>query len=264
MTQLIPISTYVRALPVFGLLLLGCGQPAPPGSEAGGDTTDASGTDTTAGTESGTDAGTDTGDVEDESLYPLVDGARWTYRITTTNGQVIGMNTVDVNETTWNGAPAWEQVDSPNANGSWDVSTLIWDGPLALRVHREEIDQTGTTALIDYDPGFVRASEAWDAVGIKEEYLYDRTAYDGNGQNPVLEARGHTFEILAIDEQVIVPAGTFSCVKVERVRTIGTEAGALARFWYAPGVGKIREERPIEMEIEELISVSIPGGVSLP
>jgi hypothetical protein len=35
-------------------------------------------------------------------------------------------------------------------------------------------------------------------------------------------------------------------------------------FWFAPGIGKVREERPIEMEIEELVSVTIPGGANLP
>ena len=141
---------------------------------------------------------------------------------------------------------------------------LVSDGTHVRRVHREEMDQVSTTAIIDYDPGFLRCSEDWTVVGMPEEFLYDRTAYDGNGQNPVVEARGHTFEVLAIGEQITVPAGTFDCVKVERVRTVGAESGALVWFWFAPGVGKVREERPIEMEIEELASVSIPGGVTLP
>jgi hypothetical protein len=133
------------------------------------------------------------------------------------------------------------------------------------RVHREEMVDQNKTAIIDYEPGFARISEAWTTVGIMEELLYDRTAYDGQGLNPMVEARGHTFEVLAVDEEVTVPAGTFqNCVKIERVRTVGAESGALVWYWYAPGVGKVREERPIEMEIEELASVSIPGGVELP
>ena len=114
------------------------------------------------------------------------------------------------------------------------------------------------------DPGFVRLSEAWTEVGEPEEFLYQRVHYDGNGLNPKVEARGHTFEVVAIGEEVTVPAGTFECVKIERVRTVGAEAGALAIFWFAPGVGKVREERPLDMEVEELVSVSIPGGVQLP
>lgn len=258
----------------FCVVALGCNQPSPPGSDeaessegevdtetdAGTNTTDTNTTDT-----SGADtSGTDTQGVVEESLYPLVDGARWTYVITNTLGQVVGMETIDASETVWAGARAWELVDSPNNNGNWSVSTIIRDGDLALRVHRDEMGLAGITAVIDYSPGFARASDAWTAVGFMEELSYDRTAYDADGQNPVLEARSHTYEVLAVDESVTVPAGTFDCVKIERVRTLGTEAGALAWFWFAPGIGKVREERPVEMEIEELASVSIPGGANFP
>jgi hypothetical protein len=263
---------FLAGLLVLPFALLGCNQPPPPGSDDGGDSEsagdtttdpDTSDTATTASDMSGGETGTDTDEVPD-SIYPLVDGAQWSYVITSTSGQVLGMDVTSLSETTWNDMQAWELLDEPNANGKWNKSMLIRDGDAVLRVHREELDQIGTTALIDYEPGFMRASDAWTTVGLKEEFLYDRTAYDGNGQNPVVEARGHTFEVLAIGEEVTVPAGTFECVKVERVRTVGAEAGALAWFWYAPGVGKVREERPIEMEIEELVSVSIPGGVNLP
>ena len=250
----------------LALTLLACGQPPPPGSDEAGTESSDTATETSAETStdtSATETGTDTGTVE-ETLYPLVDGASWTYVITNTSGQILGMDTIDLSETVWMGGQAWEMVDSPNANGTWSTSTIIRDGDLALRVHRVEMAQATTTAIIDYAPGFARASDAWTTQGFIEELLYTRTAYDSNGQNPVVEDRGHTFEVVGVDQSVTVPAGTFNCVKVERVRTLGTEAGALAWFWYAPGIGKVREERPVEMEIEELVSVSIPGGANLP
>lgn len=245
---------------VWLLALPGCSQPPPPGSDDGSETS----TDTaTTSDTSESETGTDTGEV-DESLCPLGDGAQWSYVVKTSSGQVLGMDNTMTTETTWNGMQAWELVDEPNANGNWSSSTLIDNGTEVLRVHREDMGQAGTTEIVDYEPGFLRCSEAWTTVGMKEEFLYDRTAYDGNGQNPVVEGRGHTFEVLAVGESVTVPAGTFDCVKVERVRTIGAEAGALVWFWFAPGIGKVREEDPVAMEIEELVSVSIPGGVSLP
>ncbi len=256
-----------RMVILLTLAPLACNQPSPPGSdddagsESMGDSTSASETgDTTADTTADT---TDTGTV-DEPLCAMVDGAQWNYVVTNTGGQVLGMDNTQASDTTWQGGPGWELTDSPDAMGESSVSTLIQTGDRLVRVHREEMDQVGTTAIIDYDPGFVRCSEAWTTVGVVEEYLYDRTEYDGNGLNPNLEPRGHTFEVVAIDQEITVPAGTFNCVKVERVRTVGTEAGALAWFWFAPGVGKVREERPLDMEIEELVSVSIPGGANLP
>lgn len=261
---LAPRSTLL-ALP---LLALACSQPSPPGSDEA-DTSEADTTGDTASDTSesaGESAGTDTTNtgMDPESLCPMVDGAQWSYVITNTGGQVLGMDVTEFSATTFAGQQAIDQTDEPDAQGEWSVSTLVQQGDEVFRVHREELDSLGTTGSFDYDPGFLRCSEAWTAVGGPQEYLYDRTAYDANGQNPSTEPRGHTFEVVAVGEMVTVPAGTFECVKVERVRTVGTEAGALVWFWFAPGVGKVREERPIEMEIEELVSVSIPGGVDLP
>jgi hypothetical protein len=279
-----------------------CNQPPPPesdeltgiGTSPDGGTTDAmsdtgvadtadddgtsttehgSGGDSDSGGDSGSSGdsgsgGDGDGDMEanplEDSLYPLADGAQWHYLVKTTGGQILGMDITQANEFVWEGKQAFELVDEPDDDGEWNSSVIVRDGDLVLRVHREEMDNFGTTAIIDYDPGFIRVSEAWTMVGAPQEFLYDRTAYDGEGQNPVVEARGHTFEVLAVDEEITVPAGTFNCIKVERVRTLGAEAGALAWFWYAPGIGKIREERPLEMEVEELVSVSIPGVIDLP
>jgi hypothetical protein len=290
-------NKYLRTIPFSCLALaFACAQPPPPdagsedslgttlGAETSGDANDMDSTDgenttmgdpsdSETGTEAGadmgdTDTGTDTADTEpdplEQSLYPLADGAKWSYVVKTTAGQILGMDITEANEVEWEGEQAFELIDEPDDDGEWNASVLLQDGDLVMRVHREEMDNLGTTAIIDYDPGFVRVSEAWTVVGPPQEILYDRIAYDGNGQNPVVEARGHTFEVLAVDEQVTVPAGTFDCVKVERVRTLGAEAGALVWFWYAPGVGKVREERPLEMEVEELVSVSIPGVIDLP
>jgi hypothetical protein len=281
MTIDLPLSmppTSATLLLVAVLTTLACDQPPPPiaDDEAESEDEDESGTPGESESESESESsgehpdetdestgGDDTIDLED-SLYPLIDGARWTYVVTNTFGQITDTQVIDARETTWKGAQAWELVDKPDVEGDWDVSTIVRDGDLTLRVHREEMGSFGTTEILDYEPGFARASEAWVTVGYKETLTYDRIAYDGNGLNPILEARGHTYEVLAVNESVSVPAGTFDCVKVERVRTLGAESGALVWFWYAPGIGKIREERPLEMEIEELVSVTIPGGATYP
>jgi hypothetical protein len=231
-------------------LALGCNQPDPPGTSSD----DAS--------ESG-DGDGDPGDYGD-TLYPLAHGARWTYIAKTTNGQVLGMKELQMQEIVHDGQQAWLQSDSPNANGVWDESVLTRDGTVVYRVHREAKDANGTLEIVDYDPGFARSNDAWDTVGFSEEFLYERRSTDGSGLNPDVEARGHSFTILAIDEQITVPAGTFDCLKFERVRTVGGASGDRVLFWFAWGVGKVREENPAESTIEELASVSIPGGTVLP
>jgi len=251
---------------VLGLslgLTLGCNQPPPPGSEAG-DSNDELNDDPSDSSDMGDgEPGDEPGD---NTLYPLVDGASWTYRVTTISGQVLGEKGATLSEVTWNDQQAWLRSgnDEDDDDGLWSESVIIREGPLALRVHKQENGPTGIIALKDYDPGFARASERWDTVGYKEELLYVRTETDEFGQEPDSKDRGHTYEVLAI-EPLVVPAGTFAAaVKVERIRTVGKSSGEVVVSWYVPGVGKIREYRPADSRVEELTQVTIPGGVNLP
>jgi hypothetical protein len=251
MTEIIFTKTmFAITMLALPLALAGCGQESP-------------GADDTA-TDTGSES-SDTGSVgEDGSFYPLVDGGTWTYVASTTTGQILGNEIVEASETTWSGMQAWVFTDNPNAAGEWTESTIVRFGTAAMRVHKEIKDASGTTMIVDYDPGFLRADDKWDEVGFIEEILYDRNETDGAGLNPSFEARGHSYEVLAINESVTVPAGTFNCIKIERIRTVGATAGERVVFWNARGIGKIREERPAEGRVEELASVSIPGGANFP
>ncbi|PRP94292.1 TapB family protein [Enhygromyxa salina] len=277
--------------PLLASAALGCNQPPPPGSsgtvgddeteaDTDGETTDPStsdgtdepdtsdteDTDATTTDPDDTDDTSDTSDTGefDDTLYPLADGATWTYIAKNTNGQVLGMEIVNTTEIDWEGETAWMIVDNINAKGEWTESVIVRDGTLSSRVHKEIKSDSGTVMIVDYDPGFARVDDSWDTVDFSEEFFYDRTEYDGNGLNPSVEARAHIFTVKAVNEKITVPAGTFDCVQVERVRSAGGAAGEIVVSWYAYGVGKIREERPADSRIEELASVSLPGGVDLP
>src|SRR5690606_33464510 len=88
------------------------------------------------------------------SLYPLVDGARWTYVEKTNSGQIEGMKIVDAVEISWEGGQAWKLTDNPNAKGNWTESVIVRDGDLTMRVHQQEHGPAGIFELVDYDPGF--------------------------------------------------------------------------------------------------------------
>ncbi|MBL4686809.1 MAG: hypothetical protein JKY37_19585 [Nannocystaceae bacterium] len=241
-----------------------CGQETPPGTD---------GTSTSPSTETGDPVATSTGSADDtsvmmggeyDSYYPLIDGASWTYVATNSMGQATGTEIVDAVATEWDGKTGVVLTDNPNGNGEFTQSTIVRDGTIAYRVHKVVGTQTQPNLIVDYTPGFTRFDDAWTDVGVKGERVYVRVESDGDGLNPDTEDRGHTYEVTAVDEEVTVAAGTFSCIVVERTRTTGATAGERVVFWYAKGVGKVREERPADNRIEELIAVSIPGGVVLP
>ena len=52
-----------------------------------------------------------------------------------------------------------------------------------------------------------------------------------------------------------VPAGTFDAVKVQRVDPNTAETKL---YWFAAGVGKVRDEAPATGEIAELTAFKLP------
>ncbi len=211
-----------------------------------------------------TDGPWEPGEGELGSLFPLVDGATWTYRAINGSGQVLGTEIVEASAVTHDGGPAFVFTDNANADGEWTESIIARSGTAALRVHKELMTAAGPYEVVDYAPGFMRADDAWTAVGGLGELTYERSETDGQGSAPDVEMRGHAFSVLAVGESVTTPAGTFDCVAIERVRTTGASAGERVLFWYAPGVGKVKEERPADDRFEELVSVSIPAGAEFP
>jgi hypothetical protein len=241
--------------------LMACEQATPPGADTSGDAMDA-----TDGGDAGAEAsGGDTGSGQEvDSYFPLVDGGHWEYVSRTTTGQVLGTEIVDASATTFEGQDALLFVDNPDQNGEWTESWISRQDTAARRIHKEIKDGNGTSMIVNYAPGFTRFDDAWTAIGAMGELTYERTETDGLGLNPVVDTRGHSFDVTGIDQSVTVPAGTFNCIAITRTRTTGMTAGEQVHFWYAPGVGKVKEERPADNRVEELTKVSIPGGAVYP
>ena len=71
--------------------------------------------------------------------------------------------------------------------------------------------------------------------------------------SPVTTSKHDTWVVEATDAQITVPAGTFTCLQL---RNLNTVTGSDNRYWFAQGVGKIREEGATQ--VEELTSYSLP------
>jgi len=219
-----------------------------------------SGVDTGMATGAGTGAGSDAaseGDTNmppgDANFYPLVDGATWTYRHTTTD-LVVWDEIVSMQATTWNGMPAIEQFDNAGNNGESTRSIIASDGSTVSRVHKIVELAGATVETVDYDPGFLRVDNAW-GEGDSVNWGYQRTAYDPAGMVVSDNPRTQIFTVESMSVEVTVPAGTFDCIQFVRERV---STGELKRFWFADGVGKIRHETLSTGATEELTEFSIP------
>jgi hypothetical protein len=204
------------------------------------------------------------GDVAD-SYYPLVDGARWTYRHT--GGETEWDEEVTQTIVPFEGRPAVLLQDSPGPSGTRSASLLVRDEARISRVYRAELMGERPTNSVEYDPGFLRFDEAWPAedIGFSASYDYRRIEYDASGRKKSSGDRTHTFTIEALSEAIRVPAGTFDdCVRIARTRLRPESEPAMEGddelFWFCAGVGKVKEQDRTGGNTEELIACDVPGG----
>jgi hypothetical protein len=191
-------------------------------------------------------------------LLPLSIGATWTYIVTPSGGGApeAKTNTIEAFEDVGDrkaGVMAFrartEKLDGITV--SWQQDTC--DG---VRRHRERsLDLAG--ALISdqfYVPEKIRIDEtaAHVVLGATWSTSYVEVEVDPVTAAVATKDKTDLWTIEAVDEEIIVPAGTFTTIKIHRV---GEEEGQADKtYWYAKGVGKVRE---VGKQTEELMSWSL-------
>jgi hypothetical protein len=212
----------------------------------------------------GSDAGSAPAGGSVDSHFPLADGARWTYHHENPNKQAPW----DENDTTaattdCYGKPTFILMDQEDAQGEQTSSTLVADGSGVYRVYKE-VAVGGMTALkVNYDPAFLRYDESWMSEGTtvtlvdewKQTCVFSSTAAKCGPGAVVPGQTTHIFTVLSMSTQVTVAAGTFDAIEIERVNP---DAHETKHFWFAAGVGKVREEDVESGGTEELTDYDIP------
>ncbi len=197
-----------------------------------------------------------------DSHFPLVNGATFTYRHTNVLDDPWD-ETDTVAATTYQGEEAFLFSDQEDDESEQTHSTLVVRGTGVYRAYKE-VEVGGVVAVTTaYDPAFLRYDEAWRSVG-------DSVTLDDDWQQTCIVASSasscapgavkagtttHAYTVLNVAETRSVPAGTFNAVKVQR-DNVGDPETKL--FWFAAGVGKIREENPATGAVTELIAYEIP------
>lgn len=188
-------------------------------------------------------------------LLPMAVGDSWTYAVTPT-----GMPTVQKTST----VQAFEDVGGSKAGvmafrvrtEKVDGATVSWqaDTGTAIVRHREQVfDLTqAMTSEQYYTPSKLRVDDAHLTAGATWVDAYTEESRNvGTGVvTPI--AKSETWTVEAAAELVTVPAGTFVCV---RLRRTGAAGAADKRYWFSPGVGKIKEASVDS--IEELTSYTL-------
>ena len=102
-----------------------------------------------------------------------------------------------------------------------------------------------------WEPPALRVDSGRTAAGTRFIDSHTKSTFDLSGTLVVAEPRMHEFILEAEDELIEVAAGSFRCVRIRRSRS-GTESEKT--YWYARGVGKVKE---LGGQTEELTSYSV-------
>jgi hypothetical protein len=197
-----------------------------------------------------------------DSRFPLVAGAKWTYRHTTLDKDPWN-EVATLSETTYEGEPAFVMEDEEDAKGAQTRSTFIVKGTGVWRAFRE-VHVNGALALqVKYDPEFLRYDEGWSKVGQSETLDDDWTQTCvmmsvASKCAPGAVQTGkttHKYTVANLHVDIEVPAGKFDAIEIERFNPDESET---RRFWFAPGVGKVREEDAESGAVEELAAYEVP------
>jgi hypothetical protein len=193
-----------------------------------------------------------------QSHFPLVDGARWTYRHTS-----VIEDSWDESATLSAAGEAFVLADEEDAKGEQTQSTLVIDGDRVYRTQKQIFVGGELVQETAYDPAFLRYDEAWTQAGasltLDDEWKQTCVvASSASNCAPGAIKTGvttHVYTVLDVAAKVSVPAGDFTTVEIQRDNTIDQETKL---FWFAAGVGKVREENPASGAVEELSDYEVP------
>jgi hypothetical protein len=197
-----------------------------------------------------------------DDYFPLVDGARYEYLHS--NGGWTEIVEIEAGD---DGMFEQVQTGDPDGESSRSIFDVV-DGEV-LRVEEDQLIDGDLIYTAVYDPGFLRFSAAWaeEDEGFEETRRYERTETEAGMEPKDPQPRAHTFTVESVNETVTVPAGTFrNCLRVRRVRALDDPSidDPMAQeeqdklYWFAAGVGKIREENVMSGSTEVLVTYDIP------
>jgi hypothetical protein len=185
-----------------------------------------------------------------QSLWPLTTGSSWTYRITDPvrgifdkSVEVLGPQAVPGTDMT---ATLVRSVQPHLEERSWQLE--LQNG-MVVRLREEDLKAGAVIRVTTWSPATVKSlalaqQEGWSY----ESRIRELTRLDDGTVEE--KDRTYVWRVLAVNESVTVPAGTFTnAIKVQRDRP--DKEGKERFYWLVPGVGKVKEDGE---RLEELVS----------
>ncbi len=170
-------------------------------------------------------------------------GRAWTYKVTDTTAHTVSMKTQTVGAK--EAVPAHPQVMAFKLTTTKPGGTTTsWqeDTGTEVRRHAENDNAGSTTTAEHYDPFRIRVDETSAHVTAGAAWVSSYTEFvSANGAPETMTAKVENWSVVAVDEKVDVPAGSYCAIHVHRTSTAAGTVGSTKDYWFARNVGKIKE-----------------------
>jgi hypothetical protein len=193
------------------------------------------------------------------SYLPLEVGALWRYAITRDDGRrgegVVSVDGIDY------GGPTGGGVEYRIRQDLLDGTVWSWEGRQATRVvlEQEEIDDRAGNVVDEesYDPPITVVDERAErlAAGAEWPEAFINTVPNAKG-HPKSKRGQAKWQVESVTDQVSVPAGTFTCLRLRRAQKHHPPVIS----WYAKGVGLVKQQGagPLGDQTLALIATRLP------
>lgn len=196
-----------------------------------------------------------------ERFLPIETGRAWTIRTTKLETELTEERVQDVGPLEDVGLEK-SGVMAYRVTTTKDTGAVItWQGDTGTAVvrHREE-DRAGMTQGDDFFFVYkTRLDESPERLveGSTWTESYSVTSTDLATLETTMDTKMYRWDVARYGEEVTVPAGSFCALQVTRttLKVDGT-VGKTKQYWYARGVGKVKER--VKNEREELVSFVVP------
>jgi hypothetical protein len=177
-----------------------------------------------------------------EPLQPLVQGASWTYRTSAADGSNVEEKVSTVTGFEDVGGVQAAVVETRHTGKVSRVWLAEVDGRI-LRLREETVETNKPPERRRFEPGSLRTPATAEGLKVGQTLPsnYAEIVLDANDAELSRTERAPVWTVEALDDEVDTPAGRFGAV---RLRRSGSESDGSAdkRVWYAPGVGKVKEQ----------------------
>jgi len=187
------------------------------------------------------------GDGSDRYL-PLAVGAQWSYSVVEQGIPPSTKTNVVEAQETLTGSKAGVNALRVRTTKQGQGDHVSWQEVAGDRVlrHREVTYTTSGTEQLEelYLPSRLRVDQTTahsSASASWTEAYMERTTSLVTQTTPVEVDKDETWTVLSASEVITVPAGSFTTLKVRKVSTAGGAAGSDKTYWYARGIGKVKE-----------------------